>query len=280
MQYSIYIAVKMGPNPRFKKLIMVSSLIEHEEFFSKYVSGVSGALRPAPTEISKAFGGPCGLLLITDMSKSVPPTGRAEQPALSIGTPTQQVVKSSSGGRENVDDLSRMTPTSADRSGEESEEEDDDDDYEDEEDVVANLLQQISELDSEKHSLLSLNTELQKKAVTLMLREKSMQGQSAAARGATTEGAAAVVEQPVEVNAEHNQEKDKQYHDTLHLIVEDRVKLNEQLKEFDQLALDLQTRLDDKELKFNGIDLSFKKFKKLASLTYFSLTIIPCLTVV
>ena len=71
-------------------------------------------------------------------------------------------------------------------------------------------------------------------------------------------------QQQQEANSEQNQEKDKQYQDTLHLIVDDRVKLNEQLKEFDQLALDLQTRLDDKELKFNGIDLSFKKFKKYA----------------
>lgn len=61
---------------------------------------------------------------------------------------------------------------------------------------------------------------------------------------------------------EQNIEKEKQYQDTLQLIVEERVKLNKQLKEFDQLALDLQTRLDDKELKVNGIQSSFKQFKK------------------
>ena len=33
-------------------------------------------------------------------------------------------------------------------------------------------------------------------------------------------------------------------------------------REFDQLALDLQTRLDDKEFKANGIGNSFMQFKK------------------
>lgn len=61
---------------------------------------------------------------------------------------------------------------------------------------------------------------------------------------------------------EQNNEKEKQYQDTLLLIVDERLKLNKQLKEFDQLALDLQTRLDDKELKANGIQSSFKQFKK------------------
>ena len=65
-----------------------------------------------------------------------------------------------------------------------------------------------------------------------------------------------------EAAMEQNLEKEKQYQDTLGLIVEERHKLNKQLKEFDQLALDLQTRLDDKELKANSIQLSFKQFKK------------------
>jgi hypothetical protein len=65
-----------------------------------------------------------------------------------------------------------------------------------------------------------------------------------------------------EVAQEQNGEKEKQYQDTLVLIVDERQKLNKQLKEFDQLALDLQTRLDDKEMKANGIQSSFKQFKK------------------
>lgn len=65
-----------------------------------------------------------------------------------------------------------------------------------------------------------------------------------------------------EAALEHNAEREKQYQDTLLQIVDERAKLNKQLKEFDQLALDLQTRLDDKELKANSIQSSFKQFKK------------------
>lgn len=65
-----------------------------------------------------------------------------------------------------------------------------------------------------------------------------------------------------EAAQEHNAEREKQYQDTLLQIVDERAKLNKQLKEFDQLALDLQTRLDDKELKANSIQSSFKQFKK------------------
>lgn len=264
-QCSIYIAVKIGPNPRFRQLVMLSSLIEFEDAYAAYVANTPGVYRPAPAEVSRAFGGPCGILLLQSHSKS-------ESAAGGVATASSMA---SGAGR---DDLSLMTPASAELPGggyqgagsdlEESDDDDDDDeeeDYEDEEDIMAGLLQQISELESEKTSLASLNVELQKKAVALIAREKAMQGQSAA-RTAPSEGGAAAAEQP-EPTSEHNQEKEKQYSDTLHLIVEDRVKLNDQLKEFDQLALDLQTRLDDKELKFNGIDMSFKKFKKYGKAT-------------
>jgi hypothetical protein len=45
------------------------------------------------------------------------------------------------------------------------------------------------------------------------------------------------------------------------LIVDEKAKLFKQNREFDQLALDLQTRLDDKEFKANAITSSFKQFK-------------------
>ena len=82
--------------------------------------------------------------------------------------------------------------------------------------------------------------------------------------------------------------REKQYQDTLLLILEEKSKLSKQNAEFDQLgnalhtyihtydrtvlrlyvcantlvALDLQTRLDDKEFKANGIHTSFQQFKK------------------
>ena len=243
----------MGPNPRFKRLTMLSTMIETEDLLKQYLNKSNGAYRPAPSEIGKTLGGPCGLFFALDGRGA---SSNNSEKQFGAASPLEQ----QQGGAGGVgEELSRITPMSNNNSDNEEEDSDEDEDYEDEEDIIAGLMQQISELESEKQSLTSLNTELQKKSVALLLREKSLQGQAAAARVATEGGAAADVQ---ENTSEQNMEKEKQYHDTLHLIVEDRVKLNEQLKEFDQLALDLQTRLDDKELKFNGIDLSFKKFKK------------------
>jgi predicted transcriptional regulator len=141
-------------------------------------------------------------------------------------------------------------------------ESDDGDDYGDEQEQLSSLMQRIDELSAEKGALLTLNAELQKKAVQLIAREKAMQGQTAAARTAAEVVSTLANGENPEGIYEQNQEKEKQYQENLQLIVEERLKLNKQLREFDQLALDLQTRLDDKELKANGIMTSFKQFKK------------------
>ncbi len=140
------------------------------------------------------------------------------------------------------------------------EDESDDDDYGDEVEQIASLQQRIDDLLNEKTGLNVLNAELQKKAVALIAKEKAMQGQTAAARTAA-EVVNTAANENADILAEQNLEKEKQYQDNLQLIVDERHKLNKQLKEFDQLALDLQTRLDDKELKANGIQNSFKQFK-------------------
>jgi choline kinase len=63
-------------------------------------------------------------------------------------------------------------------------EESEDEDYDHEEEQGASLQQRIDELHAEKTGLLALNSELQKKAVALIAKEKAMQGQTAAARTA------------------------------------------------------------------------------------------------
>jgi hypothetical protein len=64
------------------------------------------------------------------------------------------------------------------------EDESEDEDYDNEEEQLASMMQTIDELQSERSGLLVLNSELQKKAVALIAREKAMQGQTAAARTA------------------------------------------------------------------------------------------------
>ena len=59
-----------------------------------------------------------------------------------------------------------------------------------------------------------------------------------------------------------NTEKEKIFYETLQKIVDARLKLYRQQSDFDQLSLDLQTRLDDKEFKACEINESFKLFKR------------------
>jgi hypothetical protein len=173
---------------------------------------------------------------------------------------------------------------------EEEEEEDDEEEediYLDEEEIIRQLSQQLIDLENEKKMLKIQNEEFQKKAVLLMTREKALQGQANPATGGNlvrsiqegmgvaSAGGEAGIPASADPNApataggegnrppvEQNLEKEKQYQDVLVLIIEERKKLNKQLKEFDQLALDLQTRLDDKEFKAKSIASSFKQFKK------------------
>lgn len=63
-------------------------------------------------------------------------------------------------------------------------EESEDEEEDNEEEQIAAMMQRIEELQAEKTGLQGLNSELQKKAVALIAREKAMQGQTAAARTA------------------------------------------------------------------------------------------------
>ena len=63
-------------------------------------------------------------------------------------------------------------------------------------------------------------------------------------------------------------EKETQYLDTLTAIAEGRTKLLQHQSEYDQLALDLQSRLDDKEFKAEEIRDSLYQFKRLNIYAY------------
>jgi hypothetical protein len=273
--YSVYVATKTGMNPRFKKVVMLSSAYEHEDLLDKYVASVTGAYRPAPKEIQNGFGGSCGVLLLVSENAQQPSS------AASVNSRTSQ---SREGHRKEKHGGVGESSVGTEEDLEEEEDDDDDDYYDDTEEIMRGLEEQVEQLEAEKVTLKNLNIELQKKAVTLMMREKALQGQTAAVRasdmmnqlngtgtaGGTAGGDTAAAanstannapEQPAQNSLEY-MEKEKQYQDTLILIVDERNKLNKQLKEFDQLALDLQTRLDDKEFKAKSIATSFKQFKK------------------
>ena len=59
----MYVAVRTGSNPRFKKLAMLTCNIEEEEALQPYLSSQNALYRHAPAEICNVMGGPSGLLL-------------------------------------------------------------------------------------------------------------------------------------------------------------------------------------------------------------------------
>lgn len=149
------------------------------------------------------------------------------------------------------DDMSRVTDDSSN-----------DGDEVTEEDKLKSLLDTFESLKDEKNELLNMNQDLQKRCVTVLQKEKSLQVQNTT-KGSSTpakEGTAAEILH--HLDAEQLAEKEKLFNDTLELIFESRAKLTRQQAEFDQLALDLQTRLDDKEFKAGEIGASFKEFKR------------------
>jgi hypothetical protein len=257
---SVFIATKIGVNASFTRLTMASTS-SHELSTSLDTYVEKGLFKSAPIEIVEKLNAPCGLYIeqgnntINDFQFE---ENGNEEKAKSIPSPTgsrashhsnnnrMEVV--SNGAKDADDDVpEQLSQMTFEDRGSDS----DEDDYEDDEET--DLLKLIETLTEERNLKVQMNTDLQKKAVLLLLREKSIQGPSKIAEPA-----------PVEVDTGVDQvvEKDKQFSDTLLLISEGRFKLERQQAEFDQLALDLQTRLDDKEFKAGEIGVSFKEFKR------------------
>ena len=60
----MYIGVKLGSNPKYKKLVMLAA--EDEIALEGYVKSIGGAFRAAPESVDKNLAGCCGLLLLTN----------------------------------------------------------------------------------------------------------------------------------------------------------------------------------------------------------------------
>jgi hypothetical protein len=265
-----------------------------------YVESTPGVfMRAAPEEIEKLHQGACGLFLyIPKKEETVSATlpedaaGESASPMLdasgdfaagviaaaenadaaaaaeqATGRSSSRRREKSRGGDEGGDDAASADGENGDAG------EDDDafsrvtsdlgsDDYlesRSEEEIIESLEQRIIAMEAEKVQLLAINADLQKKAVNLLAREKLVQGQGQVHKSASTDAAAGGGDSHI---IDHAAEKERQLQETLQQIVESRVKLERQQTEFDQLALDLQTRLDDKEFKAGEIAESFHAFKK------------------
>lgn len=152
-------------------------------------------------------------------------------------------------GTPRGDDMSHMTGSDAGT---------DDYDQEMNEAQLADQLEdKLRELKFQHDELEAENTELQKKSIVFMARERAAlqgQGQKAGAKEA-------VPEEDNEAANERTAEKEKVLLETLSGIVASRHKISQQTSDYDQLAHDLQTRLDDREYKANEISESFGQFK-------------------
>jgi len=133
------------------------------------------------------------------------------------------------------------------------------DDYEENEGALADQLEaKVRELTARHDGLQAENAELQRKTVVLIARERAaLQGQSH--RAGAKEAPAS--EEDNEAANERTAEKEKVLMETLSGIVASRAKIDQQTADYDQLAHDLQTRLDDREYKANEISESFGQFK-------------------
>mmetsp|Transcript_1726 Transcript_1726/g.3299 ORF Transcript_1726/g.3299 Transcript_1726/m.3299 type:complete len:583 (+) Transcript_1726:5108-6856(+) len=112
--------------------------------------------------------------------------------------------------------------------------------------MLTNLEENIEGLENERNSLTKEHAELQRKLAAYLASQK---------RRDNTDRA-----NEKESMAAH--EMEKQYNDTLTSIVLGEEKLNNQKTEYDKIAIDLQTRLDEKECKANDISQAFRDFKR------------------
>lgn len=155
--YSVYLAVKNGPNPLFRRMMMAASSIDDEEAFKQYVNAQKAVFRPAPTEMAQMLGGPCGMLLLTIDGASLP---QGENGAEVDGLDMDEML---SDDEEEHSQKSGMYGAT-------------------DEDIMNELRARIATLQGERGTLSQVNSDLQKKASQLLFREKSLQGQTAAAR--------------------------------------------------------------------------------------------------
>ncbi|GMH59272.1 hypothetical protein TrRE_jg2561, partial [Triparma retinervis] len=112
--------------------------------------------------------------------------------------------------------------------------------------MLTNLEENISNLESDRDSLTKEHAELQRKLAAHLASQKRRENTDRA--------------NEKESMAAH--EMEKQYNDTLTSIVLGEEKLNNQKTEYDKIAIDLQTRLDEKECKANDISQAFRDFKR------------------
>lgn len=267
---STFLAVRSGPSPRFQKILM---FICHEEgidvadhFIENVIESLGGGVvRMAPNSLSQEFGARMGLLLVDGSNNSgfdPMPIGADEIPAAGpVENHASNEVKDDAELQHPGDGV-KLPNTESMSFGEMSDDDFDDDEIDDDGDVIERLEQERRDLEIELMGARQANGDIQKRVAIVLA--KSVGKDGAGGRGAgDADGADAAA--AATTNLDGAAEKERHYKETMDLIAECNKRLKREQEEYEQQALDLQTRLDDKEYKAEEIAASLRQFKRYAN---------------
>ena len=266
---------------------------------SAYLDKIGGGeYRPAPTEVCNALGGWIGGIVMTgtgagtDSGKGNKHHKQHSNRSMSTSDKSNHKIEHSNSNKsknrnnnnnhnnvvdeEDDDNVSRMTGNSDNNLDDDDDQENDFFEFKSDQDVINMLLKKSSDLELEKNKLKLNNNDIQKKVATLLFKIGRESGVGGGNRTTTelTNTDTTNIDISASITTENISEKENLFLDTLQLIQEGQLKLSRQSSEFDNLALDFQTKLDEKEFRANEISESFKEFKKYACNTYDILYII------
>jgi len=124
--------------------------------------------------------------------------------------------------------------------------------------IIADMRTSLQQREEERARLIREQVELQKKIAAFMATQKM---RDANAPGSTTN------QLQKENDAASMAETERQYADTLNVILDLKNKIRRQQNESDVVAGELQYRLDEKQFKAEAISKSFSEFKREIALT-------------
>jgi hypothetical protein len=247
----------MGPQPRYSWVLPVSCEEADEKVaegaFQRYVDQLGGGaeVRLAPAEVNQLHGFRVALLLVyreNDMAEVVF-SGETQ----GVGDQLEGGGDEEGNGSKQDDEMSRMTGDGFSSEEDQFSDDEEEDMFALDEQATVALQKTLLDLEGEKEQNMLLNAELQKKCCAILARI----GRDSQTRGGNDPD----VLDPAN-NNENNSEKEGHFADCVSSISDGRARLLRQQAEYDQFALDLQGRLDDKEFKAEEIMDSLNEFKR------------------
>lgn len=276
-----FLASKTGPAPRFFKILMFICQEEGVDVADHFVESVAetlggGVVRMAPSAVSQAFGARVGLILVDGSG------GGARHEPMPVGADAIELEEAHSVHHQHTphhetgpeaDDMEEepRSPGDDDDSGkglhhesmsfgEISDDEFEEQDANDDSNAIERLEQEKRDLELDLIGARQANADIQKKAAVVLAKSSGKEGAGGARAGGEADGADGATA-PAN-SSEGAAEKERHYKETMDLIAECNKRLKREQEEYEQQALDLQTRLDDKEYKAEEIADSLRQFKR------------------